>query len=262
VSRLRGAFLVVVAVLAGCASPASPTPPSVEPVTLAALGDSLMAGYNADPQHAGVFSEVSWPTGEGNWSFASRLGASKSENWARPQEKLSALPRQAAKMHRGAFALVGFGANDLCPGGGTETTDTTILPVPVAEFEAALRADIRALEANGSRVLVVSIPDIPSMHAVAPAPAPEDSFVYTYFGAGCGRTNDQFRADIQAYNAAILRATQSENALSDAGAIWRLKWSREMVSSVDGVHPSLVGAHAMAAAVWDAYASQVPSAGR
>lgn len=258
-SASRAACVIaLVILLAGCVAPEGPGAATSAPIVLAALGDSLMAGYNADAEHDGVHPEVSWPTGEGNWSFAARLGASSAENLARPAEKLAALPRQAATMTQGAFALVGFGSNDLCTGGGTD--ETTTVPVSAEEFAADLRARVKELLANGSQVLVVSIPDLVAMHAVAPTPPIESSFVYLYFGANCGRTADQFRAEIEAYNAAIVRVATEEGVIHDAGAIWRIDWTREMVSEIDGVHPSVEGAMAMAEAVWDAYAAQMERA--
>lgn len=212
-----------------------------------------MAGYNVDAAHEGVHPEFSWPTGDANWSFARRLGASSVENFARPQEKLSALNRQASGIKESSFVLVGFGANDLCTGGGRD--ETTVVPVSVSEFESRLRDGIRMLTANGSSVLVVSIPDIVAMHAVAAMPPPQNAATYLYFGTNCGRTPEQFRAEIQAYNEAILRVTRAEGAFNDGGAVWRLSWSTPLMSEADGVHLSLRGAEAMATAVWDAYAA-------
>lgn len=255
---MHRAALLLGVLLAGCAAPAGSPAASAPPVALAALGDSLMAGYNADAEHAGTFPEVSWPTANASWSFASRLGAASAENFARPAEKLSGLPGQAAQMTPGAFALVGFGANDLCTGGGRE--EMTVVPVPTAEFEAALRGHVAALQESGSRVLLVTIPDIVAMHEVAPMPPPQEiGGAYLAFGVNCGRTPDQFRADIGSYNEAILRVAADLGTMSDGGAIARMEWTRAMVSELDGVHPSIEGAQAMATAVWDAYSASATS---
>ena len=55
----------------------------------------------------------------------------------------------------------------------------------------------------------------------------------------------------------MARVAEEEGALHDVGAIGNIVWSPEMVSEVDGLHPSPVGLEAMADGVWEAYVKAV-----
>ena len=255
----RFAWAAALAALAGCVSaPALPDPPALAPLPVVALGDSMMSGYNVDAEHAGNHAEFSWPTGNETWSFSSRFGAPAEENFARPANKLAQIEGQSAELEHPSFIIVGFGINDLCPGGGTGQTRTA-LPVPADEFAAMLRAYVQEFRAEGSTVLLVSVVDFAQMHAVAPMPPPESpSAFYLALATNCARpTPADLTRDIEAYNEAIARVAAEEGALHDAGALYALEWTTEMVSELDGSHPSIAGHEAMAAAVWDAYSAGV-----
>lgn len=249
------AWPLLLAAVGGCAGvPASPDPPADgAALPVVALGDSMMSGYNVDAEHPGNRAEFSWPTGNETWSFSSRLGASSKENFARPANKLEQIATQSVELEHPAFVIVGFGINDLCPGGGTGTT-RTMAPVPPGEFEAALRGHVREFLAAGSTVLLVSVVDFAQMHSVAPMPPPESpSAFYLALATNCARPAPaDLTRDIEAYNAAIARVAAEEGALHDGGALFALRWSTEMVSELDGSHPSVAGHEAMATAVWDA----------
>lgn len=249
--HMRVETLLVVGILAGCAAAPEPAPAASGPV-VGALGVSLMVGWSADAEHIGRAPEVSWPTGDAPWSFASRMNASARENEAQGGAHSSLFVSQSERLRDATFVLVGFVDSNVCAGVMLITDGQP----GEATFEDDLRAGTRALVARGIEVMLVTVPDLAAMAEAAreKPPASEEAVSYA-IGQQCG-AEPNYRARFDAMNALILRVADEEGALHDGGALAQLAWTAPMMSDVDGFHPSPVGLEAMAGAVWDAYEAQ------
>lgn len=250
---MRGALLLAF-LLAGCV--AAPAPeleaPPAGPV-VGAVGVSLMVGWSADAEHLDRSPEVSWPTGDAPWSFASRINASARENEAQGGAHSSFFVSQANALRESTFVLVGFVDSSLCAG----MTFATDGQPGEATFEDDLRAGVRALVARGIEVMLISPPNFASMAEAARAKAPlsADHSYFWVMGQQCG-AEPGYAANAAATNAIIVRVAQEEGAMHDGGAVTKLTWTPEMISDVDGFHASQAGNEAIAAAVWEAYQVQ------
>lgn len=250
---MRGGMLLVACILAGCANaPVSDAPLASGPV-VGALGVSLMVGWSADAEHVGRAPEISWPTGDDPWSFASRMQATATENEAQGGAHSSLFVSQAEKLRDATFVLVGFVDSNICAGVMLITDGQP----GEATFEEDLRAGVRALRSRGIEVMLVTAPDFASMAAATRAAPPASDEAASYaIGQQCG-AEPGLQERAAAMDALILRVAEEEGALHDGGAISAIEWTPEMMSDVDGFHPSPAGLEAMATAVWDAYEAQI-----
>jgi hypothetical protein len=241
-------LLVVALLLAGCVAPAAAPalPPADAPPVLGAIGNSLMLGYNADAEHIEAAPEVAWATGDAPWSFRARLGAAGVENVAAPGAGTDEFLDQVAQLEDAGLVLILLMDSDLC---GAERP----VMAPTGAFEGELRAGVKALLAKGMQPMLVTPPDITSVAAAARAKPPANDFVLFYAsGQACAQEPDVETRQAEMF-ATIARVAEEEGALHDHGAVARIAWTPEMVSDMDGLHPSLVGLDAIATAVWDAY---------
>lgn len=249
---MRWSGLVLVFVLTGCVgSPAPLAPPDVPPigVVLGAIGNSLMLGYNADHDHIESAPEISWATGDASWSFRSRIATARAENVAAPGAGTDEYLEQVGKLEDATLVLVMLHDSAMC--GPPDPTGR-------GSFEAQLRAGTRELVARGMRPMLVTPPDIASVAEAARGKPPVNDFILNYgFGQECG-LEPGLKERQAAMNAVIARVSEEEGALHDHGAVSRIRWTPEMVSDVDGFHPSPVGLEAIANAVWDAYEATIP----
>lgn len=211
---------------------------------LGAIGNSLMLGYNADWNHVESAPEVAWATGNASWSLQARLHAAAVENVAAPGAGSQDFAAQVAKLQRATLVVVLLPDPALC-GPPDPSRDT-------ATYEKEVREGTQALVARGMRPLLVTSPDIVSVAEAARGKPPANDFVLFYATAQSCAAQPDIREKQDAMNAAILRVADEVGALSDHGAVHRIRWRPEMVSDVDGLHPSPAGLRAIADAVWDA----------
>lgn len=252
---MRWGTLVVLIVLSGCVG--TPTPPESQEVpppsaVVGAIGNSLMLGYNADYDHIESAPEISWSTGDKPWSFRSRAGARDVENVAAPGAGTAEFAEQIGLLEHATLVLVMLHDSAMCgpPSMRNERS-----------FESELRAGTRELVARGMHPVLVTPPDIASLAEAARAKPPANDFLLNYgFGQECA-LEPGFGERQAAMIATILRVAEEEGARHDRGAVFRIRWTPEMVSDVDGFHPSPVGLEAIAAAVWDAYETAPPRGG-
>lgn len=242
---MRLVACVCLLLLSGCvasSSEPSSSPGRAAPV-VGAIGNSLMLGYNADWDHVESAPEIAWGTGDAPWSFQARLGAAAVENAAQPGGGVDAFLEQADALERATLVLVLLMADDVCPGP----------PEDAPPFEDALREGVRHLQARGMAPMLVSPPDITRVAEAARTKVPANDFALFYgMGQACA-LDPGTPARQAAMWETIARVAEDEGALHDHGALASLAWTPEMVSEVDGLHPSPVGLEAIASAVWDAY---------
>lgn len=206
-----------------------------------------MLGYNADEDHIEAAPEVAWATGDEPWSFRGRIGARGSENVAVPGASVEDFLDQASRLEHATLVLVMLSDPALCGPPSTPPASDTL------EFERLLREGTRALLDRGMTPMLVTPPDIVSLAQAARAKPPtNDFFLFYASGQECG--NEPGIAERQdAMNAIIGRVAGEEGALHDHGAVSAIRWEPDMVSDMDGLHPSLLGLETIAAAVWGAY---------
>lgn len=218
-------------------------------MVIGAIGNSLMLGYNADYDHIESAPEISWATGDEPWSFRSQAGARSVENVAAPGAGTDEFAEQIGKLEYATLVLVMLHDSAMCGPPSTEDASS---------FETQLRAGTRELVARGMQPMLVTPPDIASVAEAARGKPPANDFILNYgFGQECA-LEPGFKERQAAMNAAIARVSEEEGASHDYGTVSRIRWTPEMVSDVDGFHPSPAGLEAIAAAVWDAYESTSP----
>jgi lysophospholipase L1-like esterase len=243
VSSSLAAAVAILAVAAGAS--AAPSVPS----SIAALGASADTGFAT----AGAFDEApanSWVTGTNRAvrSIYLRLRelnpaiAGHAHNYAEPGTGISELADQAAHVPRGTeLVTIETGVNDACE---SRTTP--------ADFRAQFERALRVVEARAprARVVVLSIFDVLAMwDAVKTLPAAS----HTRFL--CTSATDRDRPELARMIRNLNRQLASVCARHpscryDGGAVYRLRWRRQDISTVDYFHPSLSGQRNIAAAMW------------
>lgn len=241
------AALLLLLVAAGCVAPDPAPPVEGAPIVVGAIGNSLMLGYNADADHLEAAPEVAWATGDAAWSFRARLGATQAENVAEPGLPSERFVEKVAELERTTLVLVLLLDPDVCAAGDVPGADEP------GAFEGHLRQGVRALQAKGMVPLLVTPPDITSVAEAARTKPPVNDFALFYASGQSCAQEPGVRERQDAMYAAITRVAEEEGALHDHGAVASLRWTPEMVSDVDGLHPSPEGLEAIATAVWDAY---------
>jgi lysophospholipase L1-like esterase len=219
------------------------------PSSIAALGASANTGFAT----AGAFDEApanSWVTGTNRavrsiYMHLRELNpaiAAHANNYAEPGTGMSQLADQAAHVPRGTeLVTIATGANDACE---SRTTPAAFR----AQFEHALRV----VEARSpkARVVVLSIFNVLAMwDAVKTLPTAS---------AGrnlCISATDRHRPELARTIRNLNRQLASVCARHptcryDGGAVYRLRWRRQDISTVDYFHPSLSGQRNIAATMW------------
>ncbi|MEE4544437.1 SGNH/GDSL hydrolase family protein [Streptomyces sp. V4-01] len=254
---------------AGSASPAAPgggapaaaaRPPvrrparpwNAHPASVAAIGDSITAGFNAcDP-----FSdcpEASWATGSRGAvdSLSVRLGdGARSWNFARSGAHVTDLPAQAraAAAHRPAMVTVLIGANDACAPDLAAMTS-------VADFRTALHDTLSYLHRTlpGTQILVASIPDLEHLWSVGRANPVEKQLWRLGLCPTMLKDADSQSAAARTRRAAVSgRVTAYDAVLDqecaryarcryDGGAVHRYPFGAGDLSRWDWFHPNKAG---------------------
>jgi lysophospholipase L1-like esterase len=243
-SRTLAGGVVALAVAAGASAGGGGVPASI-----AALGASADTGFAT----AGAFDEApanSWVTGTnpGVRSIYLRLRelnpaiAGHAYNEAEPGSGMSELAAQAARVPRGTdLVTIEMGVNDAC--------ESRVPPAIFrAEFERAL--NVVETRAPRARIVVLSIFNVLAMWDA----------VKTLPGASVGRNlcisaTDRDRPLLAR---AVRRLNQQLASVCarhpdcryDGGVVYRLRWLRQDISTVDYFHPSLSGQRKIAAALW------------
>ena len=245
-----GALAVAAAAAANQTSSGAANSPVGEGfASIAALGASAETGFAT----AGAFDEApanSWVTGTNRAvrSIYLRLRelnpaiAGHAHNYAEPGTGISELADQAAHVPRGTeLVTIETGVNDACE---SRTTP--------ADFRAQFERALRVVEARAprARVVVLSIFDVLAMwDAVKTLPAAS----HTRFL--CTSATDRDRPELARMIRNLNRQLASvcarhPNCRYDGGAVYRLRWRRQDISTVDYFHPSLSGQRNIAAAMW------------
>lgn len=290
---MRGLRSVVLAaavavVLAGCtpaaaperspqprataAAPSAAPTPTVqltgEPLTVAALGDSLSRGFDACAQY-GDCPAVSWSTGTDPRvdSIASRLSARLSApitavNVARSGAMVEDLDRQvglALEQQPDVITLL-IGANDVCRASTAQMT-------PTEQYADAVVSALDRLTSGApeATVLVASVPDVTALLPAAAAD-PTARFIWSRLG-GCTTVLQQpqstaisaelrreaVRSRITEYDAALrLACAQHDRCVYDGGALNAYRPELSQLSALDYFHPSVSGLTEVAALQWSA----------
>jgi lysophospholipase L1-like esterase len=270
--QAAGLALLSVLVLAcegtGQAGPdAADRPPPGLPSSMAALGDSITAGYGSCTALV-VCRRNSWSTGNGTRvdSHYRRIRADNPKitdngrNYAMPGARAQALLGQADSAVRAKvrYVTVLIGANDACR---TRVDDMT----STASFRAYIDAGLRRLKDGlpDARVLVVSIPDVhrlwevghdnpaavrawnrgvcPSLLANPTSTAAEDE-----------RRRQRVDDRIDAYNRELSEACSAygEHCRYDGGSAHRVRFTLDLVNKFDYFHPNAAGQERLADTTW------------
>jgi lysophospholipase L1-like esterase len=217
--------------------------------SIAALGASADTGFAT----AKAFDEApanSWVTGTNPVvrSIYVRLRAlnpaiaGHAYNYAEPGTGISELADQAAHVPRGTeLVTIEMGVNDACESRATPA-------VFRVGFERALR--VVAARAPRARVVVLSIFNVVAMwDAVKTLPAASSGRNLCI--SATDRDRPELARTIRNLNRQLASVcARHPNCRYDGGAVYRLRWRRQDISTVDYFHPSLSGQRNIAAAMW------------
>lgn len=247
----------------------SPSPRPGLPGSMAALGDSVTAGFGSCLSLA-TCTRNSWSTGNGlrvDSHYQRLLDANpairdKARNHSAGGARARSLPDQATKAvgSRPEYVTILVGANDACRRRAEEMTTPQVF-----------RADLdRALGVLGDarprpRVLVASVPDLyrlwevghtnsravrawsrgicPALLANATSTAEADA-----------QRRATVRERIDAYNTQLAAACRKYGSRCryDGGAVHRVRFDLDMVNSLDYFHPNVAGQNKLAEVTWAA----------
>jgi lysophospholipase L1-like esterase len=227
-------------------------PWNVHPVSVAAIGDSITAGFNACDPFADC-PDASWATGSHNAvdSLSVRLGdGGHSWNLARSGAHVTDLPRQAkaAAAHRPAMVTVLIGANDACaPDLGAMTS--------VGDFRTAFGDTLSYLHRTlpGTQILVASIPDLEHLWSVGRANPVEKQLWRLGLcptmlkdadsqSAAARTRRTAVAARVTAYDAVLdQECARYKRCRYDGGAVHRYPFGTGELSKWDWFHPNKAG---------------------
>jgi lysophospholipase L1-like esterase len=246
-----------------------PPPPHGDlPSSMAALGDSLTAGYGACIAPVAC-PRNSWATGDGTLvkSHYKRILAGNpairghARNLAVPGATVADLAGQASAAAQSTvdYVTVLVGANDACRAANIDGMTS------VAAFRVGLDRALGVLRAGlpGARVLVVSIPDVyhvwevghthkvvadlwshgvcPPLLANATSNAPADM-----------QRRQRFRERIDAYDGQLAAACRAygPRCRTDGGAVHGIRFGIDLLSALDFFHPNPAGQSELARVSW------------
>lgn len=258
----------------GSGEPGKPTPPPDSPrpglpSSMTALGDSITAGFGSCVVLA-TCQRNSWSTGDGQRvdSHYRRLREAnpairgKVLNKAAPGARAAALAGQAAAAvsAKADYVTVLIGANDACRSRIDAMTG-------VAEFRADLDQALAVLKKGRpqARILVVSIPDLYRLWEIGHT----EQRVTRAWGRGiCSallanptstaeadvRRRAAFRKRIAAYNDQLAAACRAYGSRCryDGGAVHRIRFTLDMLNTLDYFHPNAAGQQKLAEVTWTA----------
>jgi lysophospholipase L1-like esterase len=238
-------------------------PASGLPSSMAALGDSITAGFGSCFTLI-VCGRNSWSTGGGSSvdSHYQRIRAGNpairghAENYAEPGAQASDLAGQAARAvsAKVSYVTVLIGANDVCRGGVDAMT-------PAGTFRDQVDAGLTKLKKGlpKARVLVVSLPDLYRLWQLGHT---DDQAVRAWNRGVCPAllsdptSNDPSDVErrhrvavrVDAYDDALAAACRAygERCRWDGGRAHRVRFSLDLVNHLDYFHPSAAGQNELA----------------
>ncbi|GII78876.1 hypothetical protein Sru01_38580 [Sphaerisporangium rufum] len=254
------------------------------PAVMAALGDSITAGFNACGWYAACPAR-SWSTGDaaGVRSHYLRLLAldpalrGHNLNFAVPGATSAGLAAQAARAvaARAGYVTVLIGAQDACSRRQARMT-------PVATYRARITRAFALLATTGTKIFAASVPDLWRLWRIG-----RDNMVARSFwaighicpamladAASDARADRlrraRVRARVRAYNAAMAEvcAAYGPGCRYDGGAVFDYPFTLDHVSAWDFFHPDDQGQRALAEVTyaagfrWDAAVAPAPQAAR
>lgn len=247
--------------VAGPGSPA--TPRGGLPSSMAALGDSITAGFGSCLALSAC-TRNSWSAGGGTAvdSHYQRIRKANTamrgnaHNFAVRGARVSALSGQATAAVRAkvAYVTVLIGANDVCR---TRAADMTSVTAFRAELDQALAVLAKGLPQ--ARILVVSIPDLYRLWqvghtnrvavrvwslGVCPALLANPASV----AAADTSRRKAFQQRVDAYNRQLSAACRAygRHCRYDGGAAHRVRFTLDMVNHLDYFHPDTDGQNKLA----------------
>jgi lysophospholipase L1-like esterase len=250
---------------------ATPTPTgkpvSGLPSSMAALGDSITAGFGSCFTLV-VCGRNSWSTGNGNSvdSHYKRIRDGNpaikghAKNFAVPGARAADLAGQADAAVRAkvAYVTILIGANDACT---ADVADMTTARSFRSSVDAALAKLKKGLPK--ARILVVSIPDLYRLwqlgHADAKAVRAWNDGVCPSLladptsAAAADNTRRRRVADrVDAYDDALAAACAKygRHCRWDGGSVHRIRFGLDLVNEIDYFHPSAKGQNELAAATY------------
>ncbi|MEU4537382.1 GDSL-type esterase/lipase family protein [Streptosporangium sp. NPDC023825] len=255
------AFTGLAALATAWAAPAGATRTAEpwRPVIMAALGDSISAGFNACGWYLTCTSR-SWSTGDhrGVQSQYVRLRALNAAvaghnvNLAVPGATSADLAGQVARAvgRRADYVTVLIGAQDACVSAERLMTPVAVYERRVAEALALFRAG-----RPGGRVFVASVPDIKRLWQIGKGNPVARGFWAvgricptmlarpTSPSAADRARRDRVRARVAAYNAALARvcAAYGPACRFDGNEVFRQRFTVGHLSKWDYFHPNAAG---------------------
>jgi lysophospholipase L1-like esterase len=264
--------LVLAAVLAaGCepragARPPGPAPSNL-PSSMAALGDSITAGFGACLTLSSC-QRSSWATGyslrvdshyrrieSGNPAIRGHA-----TNLAVPRARAADLTSQAeaAVRQKVAYVTVLIGGNDACRGGVSDMTSANDFRTQVDRALGALKRGLPS-----ARVLVVSVPNLYRLweightnprvvHLWSVGVCPSLLANPTSTAEADVRRRAAVRDRVDAYNRALAAACRAYGSRCryDGGAAHRIRFTLDMLNAFDYFHPDADGQNALADATY------------
>ncbi|SDY36805.1 Lysophospholipase L1 [Micromonospora pattaloongensis] len=272
--RWTATALLLALVALACDGGARPRPPRGSPrgdlpSSMAALGDSITAGFGSCLALA-TCQRNSWSTGDGLRvdSHYRRIMAANpkirghAHNHAVPGARAAGLAGQArrAVSSNVEYVTVLIGANDACRGRIEDMTGVAAFRADVDRGLAVLRAGLPR-----ARVLVVSIPDLYRLWEVGHADAraarawshgicPALLANPTSTAGTDARRRTTFRARVDAYNRQLAAACRAYGSRCryDGGAAHRVRFGLDMLNPLDWFHPDRDGQNRLAAVTYRA----------
>jgi len=273
-SRSFIAALAVLALLATACEPQgqvgrrpTPQPPGSYPSSMAALGDSVTAGFGACLALISC-NRNSWATGDGlRVDSHYRLIAEENRairgnayNFAVPRARAADLRGQVEGAVRAQveYVTVLIGANDACRGTAAEMTGAAAFRSGVDSALAALKKGLPK-----ARVLVASVPDLyrlweightntravrswsygvcPSLLAAPTSQVPADV-----------SRREAVRERVAAYNRELAGACRAYGSRCryDGGAVHKVAFTIEMLNPLDYFHPDADGQNTLASVTY------------
>jgi lysophospholipase L1-like esterase len=232
------------------------------PAVMAALGDSISAGFNACGWYVSCTSR-SWSAGDapGVESHYVRLLAigqavkGHNLNFAVPGSTSADLAGQAEKAvaAKAAYVTVLIGAQDACAASEARMT-------PVATYRARIDRAFAVLGQAGVKIFAASVPDIKRLWRIGKENVVARSFwalgrICPTMLADAASTakKDQARRDrvrerVQDYNIEMAQACASygPGCRSDGGAVFSYPFTLDHISKWDFFHPNADGQRALA----------------
>ena len=258
---------VTVAMVGGASSVARSVPAAVPlPNSMAAIGDSITRAfdvccfYGEWPQHA-------WATGDDGTDIVTShyeqvlaqnpgISGNAFNDAVTGAVMADAIGQAQAAVSQGVdYVTILMGANDLC-------TDSTSTMTPVATYRSEFQQVMATLTAGlpDAHIFVSSIPNVYGLWAILHN-NPTAQFVWS-LAQICQSllsplNTQQDRRKVLQRNRAFNSALQAvcghyANCRFDGGAVFDVRFTASMVSTLDYFHPSLSGQAALADATWAA----------